>query len=563
MADIKERLKKYGFSSPDEMELAPDNWSNTNFPKSVMNRRLVFEKYGLSIEEPYFWIVNFLRDDFGMYDFEKITDIFSGSLFSGFGSQQATKVGVVQDRASNFLATVGKMSKEIFQIIRELKIIDEKLDHYYRSIGKDKKTDLVDAKKKEEGSEIVLKGYWVDLVDGGAKSPTSVYGMASQLGYGPLPDLFFRIHPQKSEDIDKTIKEQAGQFNDQVKMVLSRKLQSYLLWKQHTQEELETRRRFTTKYLKQHYQVIQMYLDWAKPYLRQANMLKHRDSHLKNVDLVASFDTTLLEIEFFAKGQKKGRYTPVILMHFYYASQPQGKYNPQYNQTEIVHTGRLEMTWRAYSWTDADIYCYKKMRKDEDDELIGDVIGAMNEAMREYGEDFRTYIKEQGESFSDRPDEKRVNLLTEQINNLGKKYADAVKKLKDENKGKSAGEMIDLLENYYKKNSKDKYSGWASPLTDIVKGFKEVGKEMFSFKFTEDKKKDILDVCPRCNTENPKNPKTDERNQVCSECGHVFYQDKEKEFKDAGNKKDAEGGAKAVVSVSYDKFKKAHRMVTW
>jgi len=149
-------LKNYGFKDEEEMELSPGNWGKTGFPKSKGNRRLILEKYGLSIEEPYFWVINFLRDDFGFHDFEKISDIFTGSVFSGFGSQQSTKTGVVQDRASNFLATAGKMSKEIFQILRELRIIDEKLGHYYNSWGIDEKTKKKDPTKKLESSEIVL-----------------------------------------------------------------------------------------------------------------------------------------------------------------------------------------------------------------------------------------------------------------------------------------------------------------------------------------------------------------------------------------------------------------------
>ena len=550
-------LKDYGFDSEEEMELAPNTWGKTGFPKPIVNRRLVYEKYGLSIEEPYFWIVNFLRDDFGIYEFDKITDIFTGSIFSSFGSQQATKIGVVQDRASNFLATVGKMSKEIFQIIRELKIIDEKLYHYNASygIGKDGKAD---PKNKVESSEIVLKGYWVDMVDGGAKSPTSVYGMANQLGYGPLPDLFFRIHPETSEAVDKVVDNEAGQFNNQVKMVLKRKLQGYLKWKETTQKELETRKRFTLKYLKQHYQVIQMYLDWVKPYLKYANMLKNRDSHLKNVDLVSSFNTTLMEIEFLGKGKKSGIYTPVILMHFYYASQPQGKYNTQYNQMEIAHTGRLEMTWRAYLWKDHEIFAYKKMKEDEDNELIGDVIGAMNEAMREYGDDFRRYLKEEGEKFKDTPKEKRADLLSQQIKNLGKKHEKELEKINAKFKNDTdSSKLISALEEYYTSNSKSAYSGWAGPAVDIIKGFKEIGKTMFDIKFNEEDKSGILAECPICHTENPKKAET------CSKCKYIFFMSKEDTYSNSQKKEGASSTAKGAVNVSYDKFKKAHRMVTW
>ena len=72
----------------------------------------------------------------------------------------------------------------------------------------------------------------VDMKDGGAKSPASVYGMASQLGFAILPDLFFAAPPMKSSEVDRYV--DSLDFNRKVKEVLKRKLYSYLIWKEHT-----------------------------------------------------------------------------------------------------------------------------------------------------------------------------------------------------------------------------------------------------------------------------------------------------------------------------------------
>ena len=55
-------------------------------------------------------------------------------------------------------------------------------------------SDSYDAdSKSRESAEITLKGIWVDMVEQGAKNPASVYGMAREVQFTTLPDLFFSI----------------------------------------------------------------------------------------------------------------------------------------------------------------------------------------------------------------------------------------------------------------------------------------------------------------------------------------------------------------------------------
>lgn len=550
------KLSDYGFEE-EQLELSPGTFLGTGFPKSLTTFRLGLSRHALSLEGPYYWVLGFYKNDFGIAEFEKITDVFAGSAFSGFGSTQATKNGVVQDRASSFLATAGKMSKEIFQIIRELRIIDEKLGHYYDSWGMDPKTNERDDKKRSDAAEVVLKGYWIDLVDGGSKSPTSVYGMAANLNYGALPDLFFKVNPTKEYEIETYIHDIAGQFNDAVKKVLKRKLQAFLKWKQTTFDELLTRKNFTKKYLKQHYQVIKMYLDWAKPYLKSSEMFKNRQKFTGSVNLVSSFNSTMLEIEFLAiaSGKKAGLYKPVIVLHFDFTSKPEGKYNPQYNQTELSHMGDLEITWRAYSWTDAQIWAYKKMREDEDNEMIGDVIGSMNGAMNEYDDEIKNYIEDLGESFDDTYEDKKIKLLKEQILNYGQKNNAKIEEILKE---KDVNKRISDLENLYSEVSKNKKDTWAAPVVEIMKGFKEIGGALVGKDlFKEEPKKGILRECPVCKTHDSSSK------SVCSKCKYVFDRTAKEKEKDKGDAKAAGGYAKAASKVCYEKFKKAHRMVTW
>ena len=79
---------KYGFKEHDSVEKARGSKpvTITNYPKPVQKYRIITEAFNQSIEESYFWILNSMRDDFGLYDVTKINDIFTASEQSAFSS---------------------------------------------------------------------------------------------------------------------------------------------------------------------------------------------------------------------------------------------------------------------------------------------------------------------------------------------------------------------------------------------------------------------------------------------------------------------------------------------
>ena len=209
----------------------------TGYPKPVRRWKLLYEKFNNSVEESYFWIKQFLQHGpvASFPEFIKVIDLFSASEQSAFFGSSQSRLGLQQDKVSQFMGTIGKMVKELFQLVRELRIIDERLELY---------------NKGDEGdiaSEIALKGYWIDLVEGGAKNPASVYGMARELQFGTLPDLFFGAKIMKSNEVQKEV--EALEFNKKVKEVLMRKLKTFIVWKKHTHKELDNRRGFTINIL--------------------------------------------------------------------------------------------------------------------------------------------------------------------------------------------------------------------------------------------------------------------------------------------------------------------------
>lgn len=407
----EELLIKFGFeidgkADEEELEQSKDQLVKTGYPDPVHRYRIVYESFQHSIEESYYWILNFLRYDWGYAQIDKITDIFAASEHSAFFGNAQQRLGLKQDKVSQFLATIGKMVKELFQLVREIRILDERLSYY---------ADSFTISKSSESAEITLKGTYIDMVEGGAKNPASVYGMSRELQFTTLPDLFFSTHPKTAKEVDETV--DLLDFNRKVKEVLKRKLRSFLEWKEHTYKELKTRRIFTLKYLRQHYDIIKLYMTWVKPYLRNIRRLQSEALESKkneNPDLVSAFEGSLVEIEFLAKFMPENNkdYYSVILVSFLYRTRPSMSYQQEGFQRGPLHVGETKITMRGYLWTDKQIQAYKQMRDQEDFELLGVVDGSVKAAMEALGEELERYLTEAGDTqpFGKKIEEKKKEI---------------------------------------------------------------------------------------------------------------------------------------------------------
>lgn len=387
-------LKEFGFKEEKAEQTMESEPTKTGYPKPINAYRFVFEAFNLSIEETYFWLLNHLRIDLGFPEVAKVVDVFSGSVTSTFWGQIQQRLGIQQDRVATYLKYISDMVKALFQIVREIKVIDERLDYYEKSY------------KGEESSEVVLKGYWVDLVEGGIKNPASVYGLSREVGFAILPDLFFSTKPMKSDNIDKYV--DGLKYNRKVREVLKRKLKQYLTWKEHTYKELKTRRSFTIKYLKQHYNTIRMYMNWIKPYLFYVRRLSGKtDAHL-TPDVVSAFETAILDLEFIAKKPVGKDVYACILAHFHYTTKPSMEFvqPPDYQHKGPIHVGRVEVSLKAYAWTKQEFDNYLKMKEKEDLEILGDVDATLKEIFDALGDDLRNYLEEKGEKIEEKKEEK-------------------------------------------------------------------------------------------------------------------------------------------------------------
>lgn len=398
---IKKFIEEQGLDE-EVVEKGTDSEGNTvrdktGYPKPIKRYQFVLEDINKSAEEIYHWLMDNISESEGFPNVEKVQDIFSATEQSSFWGNVQQRLGMQQEKISTYLAHIGKLVRELFQIVRELRVIDERLGYYEDSWEKDSRT--------RESAEIVLKGMWVDQVEGGAKNPTSVYGMANQVNFVVLPDLFFSVHPSSLSEVDSEV-DSLQEPNKKVKEVLKRKLRNYMQWKEATYYELKNRRRFTLKYLRQHYNVIKLYNSWLKPYLNNLKRLTMAD-RTKDPKMISAFEGSMVEVEnvFHKKPPSHGEskamkwnehINAVIILSIKHTTKPQMNFMTEY-QRGPLHVGRAEVSIRAYAWSDKLINEYVRARENEDMEMVSEVDGSIKAAMDSLGEELERYLREAGE----------------------------------------------------------------------------------------------------------------------------------------------------------------------
>ncbi len=400
---VQEYLKSIGldagkYAENEKMEINRlEPKIDTDYPKPSFAYRFFYESPNASIEEPYFWLLHHLKVDQGFSGVIKIADIFTASELSAISGTLQFRLAQQQEKAAQYLRGISEMVKALFQIVREVRILNEKLKYY------------TDSKKQGDVgrvAEIALKGQWVDLVEGGAKNPGSVYGLAQQVGFTIVPDLFFRIKVDKPENVARAVRN--IEFNEKIKEVLSRKLEQYYIWKEKTEEELVVRRKFILKYLRQHYNTILLYKSWVTPYLRTIRRMGMSERHLESADIVTAFETSRIDLEFLSYKPASGKYRPVILASFSYRTMPQMSFMAEGYQKGPIHVGQVEVVLRSYNWTDEQIKNYKEYREASDMELLKTIDETIRQTMDALGDELKEYLDlQEGEEGKKEDEEKR------------------------------------------------------------------------------------------------------------------------------------------------------------
>ena len=409
----KELLDKYEFKEEEKAEIHRGYEETTGYPQPQYRERIIIESEHSYIEEAYYWIIDYLRFNHTFNKFEKITDATTTSASSAFFGMVEQRLGAQQDKAAGFLRGISEMVKSLFQLVRELRIIDERLGYYEHTFKRKER------EQESIGSEISLKGIWIDQVEGGSKNAASVFGLATEANFVTLPDLFFKIRADDRKaneiykdkakydgqikniitDIDQRVKSIDG-FNEKVKTVLVRKLTQYYMWKLRTYRELRTRRIFTLKYLNQHYSTIKLYIGWIKPYLRNIKDLGRSEKNLNEPDIINSFEGSVTELEVlsFRKSKEQQFYYPCIIINFHYHTKPSLQYSAEGYNRGPAHTGKFEVTLRGYVWSENEIENYRRLKREEDLELISQVDESLKDSMDSLGDELKEYLRQSEET---------------------------------------------------------------------------------------------------------------------------------------------------------------------
>ena len=438
-------------------EITKEHFEETTYPKPLIKYRFVYEDENFGVEEIYFWVLRYLQRNTDFTHVDKIVDTYAASESSAHFGMMQTRISAQQNQASQYLKGISDMIKALFQIVREIRILDERVQYY---------KDTFEENKNKDSSEIVLKGLWVDQVEGGSKNPSSVYGLANTVGFAILPDLFFRINLKEAQDVDEKV--DRLQFNEKIKEVLKRKLRQYYEWKIRTFKELEVRKKFTIKYLRQHYDTIQLYISWIKPYIRNVNRLQAKEGLYNVADLITSFEGAVSEIEVIIRKKKNpgSTFNSVILANLFYVVNPKLEYHTQeYQYKGPVHVGKVELNLRAYSWTDDQIKKYKQYKEAENMQILCSIDASIKEAIDSLGDELKNYLMDAGERF-DKEEEPK----------------------KEEKKGFFAN-LFSTGQPDSKKNSQNMVGSAIDPFISIFKGFFEIFQS-FGLSLPDMKKKD-------------------------------------------------------------------------
>ncbi len=394
-------LKEFGFEE-EVVETIIRHHDKTGFPAPKKSYHLMWEVYDLSLEETYFWVLDILKGSFPTI--EKLEDSFAAAENSAAFGLNQQRLGAQQDKVGSFLATMGQMIKQLLQMVRELRMIDERLTYY----------DEVDAQCKKEVSQrgrsaaITLKGIFIDLVQGGAKSPASVFGMSQQLEFITLPDLFFDSPPFKTTgELEAHIKRLEQNFNRNVLRVMERHLRQFMEWRKRTHQEHKNRKRFMLQYLLQHFEIIKMYVTWVKPYLRHVSKLTLKAENMKSPDIISAFENSMIDVEVLGskRAEIKGQgVNGCLLMTFQYRARPEYKVQLEGYQRGPVFIGKVDINYRIYGWTDKELENYKMLKEKETLLLMGEISGSVGKAMNALGKELDKYLEE-ANAVANKPDE--------------------------------------------------------------------------------------------------------------------------------------------------------------
>jgi hypothetical protein len=263
----------------------------------------------------------------------------------------------------------------------------------------------------------------------------------------------------------------------------------------------------------QHMHIINLYMSYVQPYLKNVQRLQFDDKMRDSPDIIAAFEGSMIEVEilgqFLPRGNKK--VWDCFDLHFTFRTKPSLNYQAEGYNRGPIHEGQADIIYRTYAWTQSQINSYLRMRDKEDFDLIKVIDKNLEFAMEELGEELFDYLDEAEKTMQTKHSKSGYVPYHEALGIKRKKKAESSKKAK--------------------KNNPD-------PFTALISGFKELGAAFSTKKPTAEQKDDSGEA------------KTD-------------YNEGLKPFDRKKENGNAAGLSSAKSWLAYKNYKKANKMITW
>lgn len=342
----------------------------------IEQHSLVYDASSQTLEQVYFWILDFVNDVYGRAD--KLVDNFIASPGSGHFAEFQARQTRMQEEGMKIFGTINTVLRSIMNIIYDLKEFKLRLAQYDDMYSSDEGT--------RAAAKLSLKQIWLDSVDI-KKGNSSIKAMAQQFDYVTLIDAFMAVSSLDAlSDLD---------LNDRVKRILQQRVSEFERWIKISESELKKRFEIEKTYLKSQVNSIRMYSRWVKPYLKSARKLEQNAAD--GADIVNVFNTVVFELVLLAKGRysmdkdiaqgelppafKKSKmrtYTPVTLIEFRFRSIPERVHQ----QGGYGYRGRVEVKFTSFALNEDEM---KVLKESVDEDDFGDVYemieGATDESL--------------------------------------------------------------------------------------------------------------------------------------------------------------------------------------
>ena len=462
---IESGRTKMGYTIGRDVKMITELGEAEKFIDNQIGYTLIYDSFSEGLEPVYFWIVDFMRDNYWGTGLEvkKTLDEFQGAVGSGFFGDLGTRAAIMQDRAMKMLTTINSVVRSLINILYDLKEFDQRLE-LYKDLHSNEAV-------KSNTARLALKQVWIDRVDI-QRGRGSINMLTQQLQFVTLRDAFMAAN--SVEDIFGERGREGMDLNERVKRILAPRVQEYLAWEKLSESELTKRYKIERSYLKSQVSALKLYSQWARPYLKAAQQLMSSD--YRTADLVSIFNNMQLQVSLFGEKEIKPadiipRTTIFTKNKFANIKLPKKIYScveVTMTYRTIPHTitrtesgthytqgGRVSMKFRGFALDEDEAKAVEKEELYQGLELIESMTKESLESMQD---EINKYL-EQEEKGSEDPEE-RIKQLEELINSVSDKRA--IQKYKKE------------IKELMKKIGPEK----DNIFTSLTKGWKEISEPL-------------------------------------------------------------------------------------